>query len=196
MNPWHDIKSRLSVEDVIAKYIEIKSKGSVFCSVCPFHMEKTPSLIISPEKQIWHCFGCGAGGDIFGFVSMIENISKKEALELLAKEADVNLHSYNSNYSKSSIDNITTSNKLNTDEYDNGMKVLDWVSNVYNQMLLKLLENSESEIAKYCQERGINKQLIKKFKLGYAPKSHIISKLTKDNTKMLDLMLKLGLVTS
>ena len=90
-----EIKDRLNVADVIASYIPVKRSGSAFKAVCPFHSEKSASLMISPAKQIWHCFGCGAGGDIFGFVMRFENVEFKEALKMLADKAGVTLPVYN-----------------------------------------------------------------------------------------------------
>lgn len=86
-----EIKGRIAVEDLLAEYIQLKKAGNSYKAVCPFHAEKTPSLMVSPEKGIWHCFGCNEGGDIFGFVMRMEGVEFPEALRLLAKKAGVEL---------------------------------------------------------------------------------------------------------
>ena len=80
-----DIKSRLDIVELISDYIELKKSGQNYKANCPFHAEKTPSFMVSQNKQIFHCFGCGAGGDIFGFVMKYENLNFQEALKMLAK---------------------------------------------------------------------------------------------------------------
>src|SRR5688572_26090798 len=89
-----DIKDRLDVAEVISSFIPLKKSGTNFKAVCPFHNEKTASLMVSPQKQIWHCFGCGEGGDIFGFVMRYENIEFREALKLLADRAGITLPTF------------------------------------------------------------------------------------------------------
>jgi DNA primase len=81
---WQDIKDKLDILEVIGEYVAIKQIGSVYKCICPFHQDKNPSLIISPEKGLWHCFGCGNGGDMFKFVMMIDNLDKKEVLQKLS----------------------------------------------------------------------------------------------------------------
>jgi DNA primase len=86
-----EIKDRIAVEDLLAEYIQLKKAGNSYKAICPFHNEKSASLMISPEKGIWHCFGCNEGGDIFGFVMRMEGMEFPEALRLLAKKAGVEL---------------------------------------------------------------------------------------------------------
>jgi len=94
-NEVEQIKSRLDVVDVVSEYVKLKQAGQNWKGLCPFHNEKTPSFMVHKEKQIWHCFGCGVGGDIFEFIQKIENVDFPEALELLARKAGVTLESRN-----------------------------------------------------------------------------------------------------
>src|SRR5512133_1585776 len=93
-NQIEEIKNRLDIAQVIEKYVPLRQAGKNFSGLCPFHHEKTPSFIVSPDIQRYKCFGCGETGDIFNFVQKIENIDFTEALEKLAKEAGVELKQY------------------------------------------------------------------------------------------------------
>jgi len=90
-DPVQDIKDRLTVEQVLGEYLSLRRAGVNFKALCPFHNEKTPSFMVSPERRTWHCFGCAKGGDIFTFVMETEGLDFREALEHLAKKAGVEL---------------------------------------------------------------------------------------------------------
>ena len=91
-----EIKSKNDIVDVISGYVALKRSGRSYFGICPFHNEKSPSFAVSPDKQIFHCFGCGVGGNVFHFVSKIEGIGFREAVEVLANRAIVQLPIYNS----------------------------------------------------------------------------------------------------
>jgi len=88
------IKDNVDITDVIKSYINLQPAGRNFKALCPFHQEKTPSFIVSPTKKIWHCFGCGLGGDVIKFVMLYENLDFPEALRLLADKAGIKISSY------------------------------------------------------------------------------------------------------
>ena len=92
-----EIKSRVDIVDLISGYVSLKKSGQNWKGLCPFHSEKTPSFIVSPSKQIYHCFGCGIGGDVFSFIMQQENTSFNEAISLLAKKAGVTLPRFQDN---------------------------------------------------------------------------------------------------
>lgn len=86
-----EIRNSNDIVDVISQYVVLKRSGRNFFGLCPFHREKSPSFSVSPDKQIFHCFGCGAGGDVIHFVSKIENLNYKEAIETLAEKSGIAL---------------------------------------------------------------------------------------------------------
>ena len=88
----NDIQDRCDIVELISSYLPLKKAGRNFKATCPFHSEKTPSFIVSPEKQIYHCFGCGEGGNALSFLLKYERLNFKEAIETLAKRAGVTIH--------------------------------------------------------------------------------------------------------
>jgi DNA primase len=190
MSVWEDIKSRLSVEEVIADYVPIQKVGQNYRCHCPFHNDKTPSLIISPSKGIWHCFGCGAGGDIFKFVMEIENISKAEALQKLAKKAGVECEEYQS--LKEQQDPSKT--QQNLDWQALGLNYLEWVSEIYHRVLLKLYQDRQHPVTQYCLQRALDLETVKKFKLGYAPKGGFLVQLAQRHRLNLNILHEIGVL--
>lgn len=153
-NTLQEIKDRLDLVDLISSYIPVKRGGANFKAPCPFHNEKTPSLMISPQKQIWHCFGCGAGGDVFGFVMRYENLEFREALQVLAQRAGVKLPEYNAAAAQAKDHN----------------EELTRVNNFSARYYHKLLETAQGANAKsYLLERGLKPGTIERWSIGFAP---------------------------
>lgn len=150
-----EIKDRLNIADVISSYIPVKKAGTNYKANCPFHQEKSASLMISPSKQIWHCFGCNEGGNVFSFVMKYENLEFGEALKILAERAGVQLPKY----SKEAVQ---------ADQYKERLiKINDLAANFYAQVLQK---SSVGKIAReYLDRRGLNSQTIKDWQIGFAP---------------------------
>jgi len=150
-----DIKDRLNIAEVIGGYIQVKKAGAAFKALCPFHHEKTPSMQISPQKQIWHCFGCGEGGDVISFVQKYENLEFKEALRLLADRAGVQLPEYR------------PKNPEAENEKDTLFRINDFAARFYHQVLVS--DPRGKEAMEYLQKRGLSLETIKQWQIGFAP---------------------------
>jgi len=142
-----NLKSIIDIVDVIGNYVQLKKQGSNFTALCPFHSEKTPSFVVSPTKQIYHCFGCGASGDAIKFIMDIEKLSYPEAIEKLASMYNFKL------------------------EYTKGRSFvhLDILETVNSFYISKLYKNENA--FNYLKQRGLFDSTIEKFQLGYAPSS-------------------------
>lgn len=151
-----EIKNRLDIADIIQQYLRLDKAGANWKARCPFHNEKTPSFMVSSDKQIWHCFGCGEGGDIFGFVMKIEGVEFKEALRTLAEKAGVKLQ-----YSKEYAETKDTRDTL--------YEINEWAAKFYEKQLWADTQTS-GKVLDYLSKRGLKKETIKNFRLGYAPK--------------------------
>ncbi len=157
MDAVSEVKSRLNIEDVVSEYVSLKRAGKNFKGLSPFTNEKTPSFIVSPEKQIWHDFSSGQGGDVFTFIQESEGLDFKGALELLARKAGVDLDKYRSSSSGSS-------SKLDKNRL---FKAFDSAVNFYQKQLI----SNQKAMNYVAKKRKFSRQTILDFRLGYSPDS-------------------------
>lgn len=158
MTDLEEIKSRLDIADVIRGYLRLEKAGANWKARCPFHNEKTPSFMISSDKQIWHCFGCGEGGDVFGFLMKIDGLEFKEALKILAEKAGVKLRRQESG------DYAKEKNKKELLYEINELAAKFFETQLWGRM------SAGKEILEYLGGRGLKNETIKNFRIGYAPK--------------------------
>ena len=150
-----EIRNRCDIVDIISEYVHLKPAGKGFKGLCPFHGEKTPSFMVSPEKQLFHCFGCGEGGNVFNFLMKYEKYSFFEAVEMLAKKSGVPLPV------DEEKENLLYRKKERLYELNN------LAANYYRECLFRT--NQGKKIINYLKKRGINDTGVEKYKLGYAP---------------------------
>ncbi|MFA6322784.1 MAG: DNA primase [Candidatus Buchananbacteria bacterium] len=152
-NQVEEIKARVDIVDLISEYIHVKPAGTNnWRALCPFHNEKSPSFMISKDKQIWHCFGCSEGGDIFSFVQKMEGIDFPEALRLLAEKAGVKLEHHDPKLA-------SQKNKL--------MDITKLTAAYWHKILTDSPAGQKAR--DYLKNRGVTDQTITDFKIGYAP---------------------------
>lgn len=154
-NTTEEIKSRLNIVDVVGSYIKLDKSGTHWKANCPFHQERTPSFMVNEERNMWHCFGCAKGGDIFAFVMEIEGLEFREALVMLAERAGVELPKY-SRESESS-----------RDSKERLYEILALATKFYEHQLWE--GPGKAKILGYLMGRGLSEETIKNFRLGYAP---------------------------
>lgn len=152
MTDLEQIKERVDIVDLIQGYLRLQKSGMNFKGLCPFHNEKTPSFMVSPDRQIWHCFGCSLGGDVFKFLMQIEGIEFKEALERLAKRAGIELKNFS---------------KEKTSEKNELFEISELAAKFFEKQLWES-ENGKKAF-RYLKDRGLKSEVIKEWRLGYAP---------------------------
>ena len=177
------IFDNIDIVSLVSEYVKLEKRGQNYLGLCPFHNEKTPSFTVSPEKKIAHCFGCGKGGNIFQFVSLIENITYNQAIAKLGTRLGLDIES-NDNKEAS----YDLNNELDIMYY--GHRLL---ADYYNYILLNTKEAEDS--LKYLLDRGLSEDVIKHFNLGYAPRDNNIAlNFFNSNKTNLDLMVEAGLL--
>lgn len=172
------IRSNADIVEIIGDYLELKQKGRNYVAICPFHDDHTPSLVVSKERQIFNCFTCKTGGNVFSFVMKYENVSFPEAIKIVAKKIGYNL--------KSNYDDVVES------KYKKEYEIMNFAAKYY----MNNINSKEGlEARKYLDKRGITSEIIKEFNIGLATDkpSDLYNILNKKNYS-LDELDKLGLV--
>ena len=149
-----EVRSRNDIIDVISQYVVLKRSGRNYFGLCPFHNEKSPSFSVSPDKQIFHCFGCGVGGNVFHFIMKIENVSFVESIQILAERAGINLPSLGSYEDEKNA-------KLKAKVYD----VNQFSAEFYHKNLYKPTSKMGQE---YIKKRKLDNNTLKSFMIGYS----------------------------
>lgn len=171
------VKNANDIAEVIGGYLTLKRTGANFKAPCPFHQEKTPSFVVSPEKQIYRCFGCGEGGNVFTFVQRMENFSFVEAVKHLAKRAGIEIEESRPDPNFSEKESLLGANR----------EAMNYFHEQFKQ----------SEKAKaYAAGRGIDDATVDDFKIGYAPAETGISAYLKSKGVSEDIMIKAGIIGS
>lgn len=142
------VRERIDMVEVLSRYVALKRSGRNYVGICPFHADSHPSLVVDPERKLFHCFGCGEGGDIFKFLMKIEHLDFGEALERLAEETGVELSRGGS---------------------AKGGKLRELNEEVARYFERNLRSQAGSAARRYLAQRGISPEMIERFRLGYAP---------------------------
>lgn len=148
-----EVRQSNDIIEVISQYVHLKRKGRSYFGLCPFHNEKSPSFSVSPDKQIFHCFGCGVGGNVITFISKIEGLGFKETIEVLAERAKIELP----------IDNNADNSKeeLKAKVY----KVNAYAAEYYHK---RLFESRSKMGQEYVKQRKLNMETIESYKIGFS----------------------------
>ena len=172
-----ELRQRLSLVDVISRRVPLTKKGQNYWGCCPFHNEKTPSFAVSEDKGFYHCFGCGEHGDIISFTMKSENVDFKEAIKELADMAGIKMPEYKQK------------TKQQIEEEESYIQITENACKIYQDLLF---QDSGKYALEYIKKRGFSDEMIKKYRVGYAPKSNIIS--SKFNNIKIDKLTATGLV--
>lgn len=175
-----EVKQRVDIVELISRYTPLKRAGSVYKGLCPFHSERTPSFVVFPHTGTWHCFGaCGTGGDVFGFVMQKENLTFREALELLANQVGIELKS--------------AASDSHDDQRSRLYEVNELAATFYQQTLAH--HPAAAGAQAYLEGRGIDSPTAASFRLGFAPpgwsslRDHLL-----ERGFSLELLLEAGLI--
>ncbi len=177
------VRQSVDIVDVVSEYVPLKKQGRNYFGLCPFHGESTPSFSVSPEKQIFHCFGCGAGGNSISFIMQLEGLNFQESVHQLAQKANITLPT----------DAIDTVKNPQSTEQAIMHEAHEFVKKYYHHLLVNTTEGKEA--LEYLINRGISKEEIKHFELGVALDSwDAVTKVLEKRGYSMPIMEKAGLV--
>lgn len=155
-----ELRTRLSIVDVVGRRVPLVKKGQNYWGCCPFHNEKTPSFSVNEEKGFYHCFGCGEHGDIISFTMKTNNIDFVDALKELANQAGIKMPEYK----PKSAEQVARE--------ENYFQITEQATQIYQK---KLFESDGQSALEYIRGRGFSDEMIKKYRIGYAPKNNFIA---------------------
>ena len=183
MSVVDEIKQQVDIIDLIGSYVSLQKAGHNYKGLCPFHSEKTPSFIVFPDTQTWHCFGaCATGGDIFSFVMRRENMDFSEALRFLAEKAGINLLPLDQEElrQKDELDRLRAANAA--------------AAQFYHHVLMQT--EAGQPVRDYLQRRGVTRETMGTFQLGYAPNEwHALGEYLKHEGLAVEDCLEAGLLS-
>ncbi len=157
-----EIRDRIDIVDYISEHLELKRSGANYKALCPFHSEKTPSFVVSPAKQIFHCFGCGVGGDLISFVMKYEGVEFMDALRMLADRAGIRIEQKSKEKWQTRRSRLVEMHRI--------------ALGFFKEQLLK-----HAPAIRYIEKRGISPDMAEEFQIGYAPrKRHALLETLKD----------------
>ena len=151
------LRERVDIVEVISDYVQLKKAGRLFKGLCPFHDEKTPSFMVDPAKQLYHCFGCGEGGNVFTFLRKKEGLEFREAAEKLASRVGFTLH----------YEGVSREAAAAEGRKERLYRINQWAAEVYHRVLTA--GEAAGAARKYLASRGIGEEAVRQFKLGFAP---------------------------
>lgn len=175
-----EIRARTDIVDLIGAFVSLKRAGASYKGLCPFHKEKTPSFTVNPARQIFHCFGCGAGGDIFKFVMLHDNVDFMDAVRILAERAGVKLV-------------FSDEERGEAARKDLLYRIHDEAARFFHDILLR--HKSADAAREYLKERKLGPDVVERFQLGYAPDAYDVMERFAEKRKFpLDAMEAAGLI--
>ena len=180
-----NIRRQTNIVDVIGQYVQLKKSGKNYLGLCPFHNEKTPSFSVAEDKQIFHCFGCGKGGNVFSFVQEIEGLSFPESVERVAELSDLNLSFEINSKPQTLSPKVLEENQL--------IQIHEKTSELYHHILMNTQIGEKA--LQYLLDRGLTEEVIRTFQIGFAPRDRsLLSKVLEKENFSEELLRKSGLL--